>query len=74
MVSSDASCNDSSIEPIALAAPLLLHLLWVGISMARLSKVARQMLLLSGSSVGKANMVSIVEFMRAGHWRQSREL
>ena len=53
--------------PVALATTVLLGLVAVGVHMARLGKIARQMLLGSGGAVGQADLVTIIVFVGASH-------
>lgn len=53
--------------PIALAASFFLHFLRVGIGVARLGEVAREMLLDSSRAVGEPGMITVIELVRAGH-------
>lgn len=57
----------ASIAPIASAATILLHLLGIDALVAVLRKVARQVLLGRGSSVGQAGVVTVVVLVRSSH-------
>ena len=60
--------NDSGVTlPIAFASTFLLHLLRVGVDMARLGKVAREMLRILSSAVSEAGMVTVVLLVGASH-------
>ena len=53
--------------PIALSATFFLRLLGIRINVARLGKVAGEMLLWQSGAVGKASVVTIVVFLSASH-------
>ena len=55
-------------KPVALATALLLDLLGVGIDVAGLGKVTREVLLRLGGAVGEAGVVTIVLLVGASHW------
>lgn len=49
--------------PVALASTLLLHFLGIGVDMAALGEVAREVLNVIGGAVGEAGMVTVVVFV-----------
>jgi hypothetical protein len=53
--------------PVASSSALLLHFLWVGVDMARLGKVTREMLFGGGSPIGKTSVVTVVLLVGASH-------
>lgn len=53
--------------PIALASTFFLHLLGVGIDMAVLAEVAREVLDVFGGTIGKASVVTVILLVRASH-------
>ena len=55
--------------PVTPTTAILLGLLGINALMAALGKVARQMLAGSGSAVGQAGMVTVVELVAASHCR-----
>ena len=53
--------------PIALAAALLLGAAGVGVGVARLAEVAREVLFGGGGAVGQADVVAVGGFVGASH-------
>jgi hypothetical protein len=58
--------------PIASATAILLHLLWIGISMSTLCKEARKVLRWGSGAVGEALVVTVVGLVGASHIEDSR--
>jgi hypothetical protein len=55
-------------SPSALACAILLGLFRVGVDMARLGKVSREMLSWAGCAISKTSMVTVVHLVCLAHY------